>query len=211
MNEDYIGSLPGTYNNDFLKERMAEDVYWPFQRFYTYKGRRRLHPRRDCTEPTNCMESKSVESPLHDEYDSQRKLKHAWVQKMRDMADQCLSFNDRLDRGSDVALKEGFIPIFEPPLSNRKDGGFLMDTNGCKLPFVINVGNATQYCDGKIFYMGIIDVLQQFNIRKRLEARLRRIKGGGWEGASCVHPFLYADRFLRFFDEYTATRASKKE
>ena len=29
------------------------------------------------------------------------------------------------------------------------------------------------------------------------------MRGSGWADASCVHPILYADRFLRFFDEYT--------
>lgn len=51
--------------------------------------------------------------------------------------------------------------------------------------------------------MGVIDVLQQFNIRKRIEAKLRRLQGSGWADASCVHPSLYADRFMSFFDQYT--------
>jgi len=96
------------------------------------------------------------------------------------------------------------IPNFDPPISNRKDAGFLMDTEHIKLPLAIyaNTEKGPQYCDGKIFYMGIIDVLQQFNVRKRVEAKWRRIHGAGWKDASCIHPNLYADRFLQFFDEY---------
>ena len=81
-----------------------------------------------------------------------------------------------------------------------------MDTSQIDLPVKMSVAGAphlAEYCDGKIFYMGIIDILQQFNIRKRGEARWRRVGGKGWEAASCVHPNVYADRFLRFFDEYT--------
>ena len=29
------------------------------------------------------------------------------------------------------------------------------------------------------------------------------IGGSGWHDASCVHPNLYAERFIRFFDEYS--------
>mmetsp|Transcript_17434 Transcript_17434/g.25970 ORF Transcript_17434/g.25970 Transcript_17434/m.25970 type:complete len:104 (+) Transcript_17434:2239-2550(+) len=57
----------------------------------------------------------------------------------------------------------------------------------------------------KIYFVGIIDILQQFNSRKRVEARWRTLQAGR-EGASCVHPQLYADRFMRFFDEYTQRR-----
>ena len=85
-----------------------------------------------------------------------------------------------------------------------------MDTSAMDLPIKMSVPGAphmAEYCDGKIFYMGIIDILQQFNIRKRGEARYRRLSGKGWEAASCVHPNLYADRFVRFFDEYTECRS----
>ena len=63
-------------------------------------------------------------------------------------------------------------------------------------------GQEIQY-EGKLFYMGIIDILQQYNVRKRIEARYRQVHGAGWQGASCVHPDLYADRFIQFFDEYS--------
>ena len=106
-----------------------------------------------------------------------------------------------LENGGKVEL-----PTFETPLSFRKDGGFIMDLTGMEQPLKLNVPGApetVEYCDGKIFYMGIIDILQQFNIRKRLEAKFRRIGTKGWEAASCVHPNIYADRFVRFYDEYT--------
>jgi len=96
------------------------------------------------------------------------------------------------------------IPDFVLPVSDRKDGGLTMDTSGFKMPMKFKgPSGRDQLYDGKIFYMGIIDILQQYNIRKRIEARYRRLKGSGWQDASCVHPVLYAERFVRFFDEYS--------
>lgn len=95
------------------------------------------------------------------------------------------------------------IPAFEPPLSSRKDGGLMMDPTGFVMPMKVTLHGNEQLCDGKIFFLGIIDVLQQYNIRKRFEARYRQATSRGWENASCVHPRIYADRFVRFFDEYS--------
>jgi len=96
------------------------------------------------------------------------------------------------------------VASFVPPLSDRRDGGLEMDTTGIELPMKMKASNGKeQLYDGRIFYMGIIDILQQYNIRKRFEARYRRISGSGWQDASCVHPNLYAERFIRFFDEYS--------
>jgi 1-phosphatidylinositol-4-phosphate 5-kinase len=106
--------------------------------------------------------------------------------------------------GRDEELLAGLkIPPFEPPLSTRKDGGLMMDTTGIDMPMKVTVHGQEQLCEGKIFYMGIIDILQQYNIRKRFEARYRRLQSNGWQDASCVNPHIYADRFVRFFDEYS--------
>ena len=78
----------------------------------------------------------------------------------------------------------------------------MMDLSTVHLPMKVTAGGKTQECECKIYYMGIIDILQKFNVRKRIEARYRKIKGGEI-GASCVHPDVYADRFVEFFDEYT--------
>jgi hypothetical protein len=78
-----------------------------------------------------------------------------------------------------------------------------MDTTGFDMPMKVTVHGQEQLCEGKIFYMGIIDILQQYNVRKRFEARYRRLQSIGWQDASCVSPKIYADRFVRFFDEYS--------
>lgn len=88
------------------------------------------------------------------------------------------------------------VPKFVTPISNRKDCGIEMDMSAfAGLP-------QDKIPNQKIYFMGVIDILQQFNSRKRVEARWRSFRAGR-EGASCVHPQLYADRFMRFFDEYT--------
>ena len=113
---------------------------------------------------------------------------------------------DRVDCscGREQELLSGLnIPPFELPLSTRKDGGLVMDTTGFDMPLKVIVHGHEQVCEGKIFYMGIIDILQQYNIRKRFEARYRRLQSSGWQDASCVSPEIYAQRFVRFFDEYS--------
>jgi len=114
--------------------------------------------------------------------------------------------DDRQDSSNSTVSTKWELPEFVSPISNRKDAGLVMDISHFDLPLKMPPTSNDphmKYCDGKIFYMGIIDILQQFNTRKRIEAQYRRLRGSGWADASCVHPILYADRFLRFFDEYT--------
>ncbi|KAL9188735.1 hypothetical protein ACHAXT_007113 [Thalassiosira profunda] len=172
------------------KEKAIEDIYWPFHRYYDMKGRRRIEPiRESLVPPEPTKDSAARQSEQHKP--EEKFLKGLCLPK------------------ADAPMNSGVqyhLPAFERPLSYRKDGGFMMDTANVDLPLKMSVPGAPhmhEYCDGKIFYMGIIDILQQFNIRKRGEARYRRLGGKGWDAASCVHPNLYADRFLRFFDEYT--------
>mmetsp|Transcript_21043 Transcript_21043/g.32100 ORF Transcript_21043/g.32100 Transcript_21043/m.32100 type:complete len:1001 (-) Transcript_21043:140-3142(-) len=104
---------------------------------------------------------------------------------------------DAVGKGARRVTDSG--PKFVPPISIRKDSGIEMDMSAfAGLP-------QDQIPNQKIYFVGIIDILQQFNSRKRVEARWRTLQVGR-EGASCVHPQLYADRFMRFFDEYTQRR-----
>jgi len=86
---------------------------------------------------------------------------------------------------------------FVPPLSNRIDNGFERDTE------ILKLSSKDITPIDQIYFMGVIDILQQFNSRKRVEAKFRRLAAGSKDGPSCVHPQQYADRFLRFYDEYT--------
>jgi hypothetical protein len=95
------------------------------------------------------------------------------------------------------------IPEFVPPLSNRKDGGLMMNTDGLEMPMTWKGPTGERQYEGKIFYMGIIDILQQFNVRKRVETNYRKIDAMKGQDPSCVHPKDYAERFVSFFDEYS--------
>jgi 1-phosphatidylinositol-4-phosphate 5-kinase len=51
-----------------------------------------------------------------------------------------------------------------------------------------------------IFYFGLIDFLQPFDFKKKVEWKLKGLlhKEGSY---SCVPPDQYADRFLKFIDD----------
>lgn len=101
-------------------------------------------------------------------------------------------------------LKEYNIPEFVAPLSDRKDGGFMLDTRGLDLPkkYKTKDGKEQEY-EGKIFYMGIIDILQEYTTRKKVESRYHLLQGMDALEASCVSPRDYAARFIKFFDIYS--------
>jgi 1-phosphatidylinositol-4-phosphate 5-kinase len=104
----------------------------------------------------------------------------------------------------DSVLKGWGIPSFVAPLSDRKDGGFMMDTTGLDMPMKChNNRTGEMNCEGKIFYMGVIDVLQEYNTRKVVESRYRMLQGMDALEASCVSPRDYAARFVKFFDMYS--------
>ncbi len=179
-------------SSEFVKEREAiekrrelaiEQNYWPFHRNYELNGDRRVIPMKS---ETVKLEQESVNDNIADTV----------------CAKSCLG--DLTANDPDLnALRENLtLDDFVAPISSRRDGGLMMDTKDVFLPLKVKTGGKTLRCDGKIYYMGIIDILQQFNTRKRLEARYRKITGGEI-GASCVHPEVYADRFVEFFDEYT--------
>jgi 1-phosphatidylinositol-4-phosphate 5-kinase len=118
---------------------------------------------------------------------------------------RCPTCNDtecKCSREDSKAVDGYKVPKFVAPLSDRKDGGFVMDTTGLQLPIVWKGPTGEQQCEGKIFYMGIIDILQEYNSRKSLESKYRRLRSSKMQ-ASCVPPKNYGERFIDFFDEYT--------
>ena len=168
---------------DNRRELAIEQSYWPFHRYYEINGQRRV-------------------LPINDVYRSEVN-EHSDANDPDVNCTTCLGDPKNFDPDLAASRTRWQLKDFEKPISNLKDKGLVMDTTGVTAPFKVTIGNQTQECDGKIFYMGIIDILQQFNVRKRLEAKYRRVKGAGWDGASCVHPDFYAQRFIEFFDEYT--------
>jgi len=55
----------------------------------------------------------------------------------------------------------------------------------------------------EIYFMGIIDILQPYNLRKRIETGLKGLRYDK-EGISAVAPDLYARRFVDFMKRVTA-------
>ncbi|CAJ1939797.1 unnamed protein product [Cylindrotheca closterium] len=113
------------------------------------------------------------------------------------------------DEKGDQLAKAWKIPDFMPPLSNRKDGGLMMDTSGIGGPGIFHGPKGDRPHEGKIFFMGIIDILQQYNARKRVETSYRKMENSEGLEPSCVSPDDYADRFITFFDQYSQTARPK--
>jgi len=107
------------------------------------------------------------------------------------------------DQHTSNLIKAWKIPEFVAPLSDRKDGGLMMDTSNLIMPMVFNGNQGKMAYEGKIYYMGIIDILQQYNARKRAETRYRKFEVRGKAEPSCVSPDDYAERFLSFFNQYS--------
>ncbi|CAN0521983.1 unnamed protein product, partial [Ectocarpus sp. 8 AP-2014] len=53
-----------------------------------------------------------------------------------------------------------------------------------------------------IYYLGIIDILQQYNTRKHAETFWKGLTHDRYE-VSCVDPKLYYERFVDFLDHHT--------
>mmetsp|Transcript_7887 Transcript_7887/g.11927 ORF Transcript_7887/g.11927 Transcript_7887/m.11927 type:complete len:686 (-) Transcript_7887:127-2184(-) len=77
-------------------------------------------------------------------------------------------------------------------LKRRKDFGINSEISG-------TVG----YRRGReVYYMGIIDILQEYNMRKHAETAVKSLRQNR-SNISCVDPELYANRFLSFLTEHT--------
>jgi len=50
----------------------------------------------------------------------------------------------------------------------------------------------------EVYFLGIIDILQEFNMKKRAEHVMRVAKGDDGTQISCVSPEDYAQRFTTF-------------
>jgi hypothetical protein len=83
----------------------------------------------------------------------------------------------------------GFLiwKLARSPWSNRRDGGVVG-----RLP----TGEATP----EIYYVGIIDILQQYNVTKKLEHMFKSLRYDR-HGISAVDADEYASRFVHFITE----------
>lgn len=175
---------------------------------YTAKYARKLHaqqqhPKYDDVEMKKEQTIEQIYWPFHRFYDinGHRRMKAKECYR-------CENFPCTCDGISDL-IKAWNIPEFTPPLSERKDGGLMMDSSGINKPMIFHGRQGDMPYEGKIYFMGIIDILQQYNARKRVETTYRKVEVRGRQEPSCVSPEDYADRFVHFFDEYS--RASTSE
>lgn len=51
-----------------------------------------------------------------------------------------------------------------------------------------------------VLYMGIIDILQEYNVRKKIEHNLKSLQFDPMT-VSVVEPRMYAERFINFLDK----------
>lgn len=66
------------------------------------------------------------------------------------------------------------------------------------LGVLLDIDHGVASPDGEqVYFMGIIDILQEFNARKKAEFVMKR----GRAGISCQPPKAYAHRFMEFFNE----------
>eukprot|EP01029_Cantina_marsupialis_P005638 TRINITY_DN1615_c0_g1_i5.p1 TRINITY_DN1615_c0_g1~~TRINITY_DN1615_c0_g1_i5.p1 ORF type:complete len:269 (+),score=83.01 TRINITY_DN1615_c0_g1_i5:314-1120(+) len=93
-----------------------------------------------------------------------------------------------LSEGEDFE-DDGIVPAIRPhnPIWTQEDGG------------VYAVDSVTGGRTNEIYYMGIIDILQQYDLKKRAENFYKSIRHDARK-ISAVKPSQYADRFMEFMD-----------
>lgn len=63
--------------------------------------------------------------------------------------------------------------------------------------------DAEGHAAGQVYFMGIIDILQRYNARKRAEHYFKSLTNNGSQ-ISAVDPASYARRFVQFLRDHTA-------
>ena len=105
------------------------------------------------------------------------------------------SGNQKLSEGERIALSNivGGVHTTRCPWTNRTDGGL----EALELTQNGNTTLATK--PGEIYFMGIIDILQQYNARKQAETFFKGFTASRRD-ISCVDPEWYAERFVKFIE-----------
>jgi len=191
-NYEFAGLLEDEDDCSYLEESENYNAQYA-RKLYAYKQ----HPKYDDVEMKKEQTIEQIYWPFHRFYDinGYRRMKPKKCYSCQQYPCVCEGVSD--------LVKAWKIPEFTPPLSDRKDGGFMMDTTDMPIPMVFHGGQDDMNYEGKVYYMGIIDILQQYNARKRVETRYRKIEVRGKAEPSCVSPDDYANRFTLFFDEYS--------
>eukprot|EP00010_Vexillifera_abyssalis_P007388 CAMPEP_0201548788 /NCGR_PEP_ID=MMETSP0173_2-20130828/5299_1 /ASSEMBLY_ACC=CAM_ASM_000268 /TAXON_ID=218659 /ORGANISM="Vexillifera sp., Strain DIVA3 564/2" /LENGTH=360 /DNA_ID=CAMNT_0047958263 /DNA_START=293 /DNA_END=1372 /DNA_ORIENTATION=+ len=61
----------------------------------------------------------------------------------------------------------------------------------------------------EVYYMGVIDILQSYNLRKKLETKFKGVFASTPESISCVDPLTYFNRFNKYFEKITGADGSR--
>jgi len=59
-----------------------------------------------------------------------------------------------------------------------------------------------QLTEKKYIYLGIIDILQSYNTRKKIAHAIKTLRYGGEEKISTIKPVKYSQRFRSFLVKY---------
>lgn len=93
-----------------------------------------------------------------------------------------------------VGIKKLGKRVLKDHLRNKEEGTSFFHT--------YNGGLLASYRTGEpypiVYYLGIIDMLQPYSIKKKVEHALKRLRDSQQE-ISCVDPSTYAHRFVNFF------------
>ncbi|KAL3922098.1 MAG: hypothetical protein SGARI_006531, partial [Bacillariaceae sp.] len=154
--EDDCSYLEGSdeYNKKFARKLQAQQQ----------------HPKYDDVEMKKEQTIEQIYWPFHRFYDinGHRRMKAKECYRCGNYPCTCEGVSD--------LVKAWNIPEFAPPLSHRKDGGLMMDATDMPKPMLYHGRQGEMPYDGKIYFMGIIDVLQQYNARKRVETTYRKVE-----------------------------------
>ncbi|KAI8867633.1 SAICAR synthase-like protein, partial [Ramicandelaber brevisporus] len=117
-----------------------------------------------------------------------------------------------LTGASRVAAMRRVLETVEPQSLSESTTAKLLPEDGGTLPPRLDLALSTMYQDDgglmatderdrptdMIYYLGVIDILTPYNMKKRVESVFKAVIHGGGQGVSAVHPHKYARRFLQF-------------
>lgn len=98
---------------------------------------------------------------------------------------------------TNVKILDALLPHAPTPKTPAKANG---DETRPPAAFDVAIEGTSDSGERELYYLGIIDILQKYTIRKHLETDLNILTKGlkHYRDCSCVSPHEYRDRFLEF-------------
>ena len=90
--------------------------------------------------------------------------------------------------------------LVDPALTPTKGAQQQRDDDRLPAPFDVAIEGRTEDGERELYYLGIIDILQKYTVRKHIETDVNIVTKGlkHYKECSCVAPDVYRDRFLKF-------------